>query len=156
MNESIKTKRQTRNTRRGGAIVEFALTMPLLLIMAAGAADFARIFLQGTAMAGAAASAVKYGAQDAITSAEFTEMETLAAESSEDVPDAEYTAERLCDCPDAPGEWVDCLSTICPLDYGLPRAYVRVDVTKTFTTLATIPGVPNNVPITLRGYMRVQ
>ncbi len=145
-----------QQNRRGGSLVEFALAMPLLLMMAAAGADFARLFLESTAMAGAAGSAAKYGAQSPIKSSEFEKMESIAAASSDDAPGAVPLAERLCDCPDAPGVWVDCLADTCPLGYGLPRAYVRVGLSKTFTAAAAVPGVPSSVPLTLRGYLRVQ
>ena len=109
-----------------------------------------------TVAGGAAASGAKYGAQDNRRSAEFSEMQNLAGNSAHGVPDGTPTAERVCDCPDSPGVWVDCLTASCPANYGSPRAYAKVKMAKTFSTLGAYPKVPSAVPMNMTGYMRVQ
>ncbi len=136
-------------------MVEFAVTMPLLLLMAVAAADFSRIFWESTVMSRAAASGAKYGAQDTRTSAQYAQMEALADDSSRRIESRTSTADRVCDCPDAPGAWVDCLNTSCP-NYGVPRSYSRVGVAKTFSTMGWYPGLPQSTSMTWRGFMRVQ
>ncbi len=148
-------KLQRGNRRRGGAMVEFAVTMPLLLLMTIAATDFSRIFWESAVMSRAAEAGAKYGAQDNTSSAKYTDMQRLAGNSSSHIDRATPTADRVCDCPDAPGTWVDCLNTSCP-NYGTPRAYSRVSVAKTFSTMGYYPGLPQNTSMTWRGYMRVQ
>jgi Flp pilus assembly protein TadG len=150
------TTRKNRNPRRGGSMVEFAVTMPLLLLMAVAAGDFSRMFLESTSMSRAAASGVKYGAMDNRTSGEYATMQRLADNSASHVANAVATADRVCDCPDAPKTWVNCLTTSCPNSYGQPRAYARVGVAKTFSTMGYYPGIPQHTNIHMRGYMRVQ
>lgn len=148
-------KGQRENRRRGGAMVEFAVTMPLLLLMTVAASDFSRIFWESTVMSRAAETGAKYGAQDNQSSGEFTDMQRVASNSSSHLENATPTADRVCDCPDSPEVWVDCLNTTCP-NYGTPRAYSRVSVAKTFSTLGYYPGIRQNTNMTWRGYMRVQ
>ncbi len=136
-------------------MVEFAVTMPLLLLMTVAAADFSRIFWESTVMSRAAASGAKYGAQDNRTSGEYATMQGFADNSSLRIESRTSTADRVCDCPDAPETWVSCLDTSCP-NYGQPRAFARVGVAKTFSTMGWYPGLPQNTSIRWRGYMRVQ
>ncbi len=150
-----ETTLQNRNPRRGGAMVEFAVTLPLLLLMAVAAGDFSRIFWESSVMSRAAAAGAKYGAQDNRTSSEYTSMQRLSNNSASHLEGVTATADRVCDCPDAPGTWVDCLATSCP-NYGQPRAYSRAQMAKTFSTMGYYPGLPQNTNLTLRGYMRVQ
>lgn len=150
-----KTTKRIRNPRRGGAMVEFALTMPLLLLLAVAAGDFSRIFWESSVMSRAAATGAKYGAQDNRTSSEYVTMKRLSDNSASHLESATATADRVCDCPDAPQTWVDCLATSCP-NYGQPRAYSRVQMAKTFSTMGYYPGLPQTTSLRLRSYMRVQ
>lgn len=147
--------RRRANRRRGGSMAEFAVTMPLLLLMTVAASDFSRMFWQSIVMSRAAESGAKYGAQNNQSSAKYADMQRVASNSSSHIANATPTAERVCDCPNAPGTWVDCLNTQCP-NYGAPRAYARVSVEKTFSTLGYYPGLPRDANMTWRGYMRVQ
>lgn len=147
--------RGNRNPRRGGAMVEFAVTMPLLLLLAVAAGDFSRIFWESSVMSRAAATGAKYGAQDNRTSSEYVTMKRLSDNSASHLESATATADRVCDCPDAPQTWVDCLATSCP-NYGQPRAYSRVQMAKTFSTMGYYPGLPQTTSLRLRSYMRVQ
>ena len=150
-----ESTRRSRSPRRGGAMVEFALTMPLLLLMAVAAGDFSRVFWESSVMSRASATGAKYGAQDNRTSSDYTAMQRLSNNSASHLESATATADRVCDCPDAPGTWVDCLATSCP-NYGQPRAYSRVGVAKTFSTMGYYPGLPQTTSLRLRSYMRVQ
>lgn len=148
-------ERQKANRRRGGSMVEFAVTMPLLLLMTVAASDFSRIFWESIVMSRAAETGAKYGAESHQSSSKYADMQRVASNSSSHIANATPTAERLCDCPDAPGSWIDCLNTQCP-NYGTPRAYARVSVTKTFSTMGYYPGLQRDTNMTWRGYMRVQ
>ena len=136
-------------------MVEFAVTMPLLLLMTVAASDFSRIFWESTVMSRAAETGTKYGAQDNQSSGKYTDMQRVASNSSSHLENATPTADRVCDCPDAPETWVDCLNTTCP-NYGTPRAYSRMSVAKTFSTLGYYPGSRQYTSMTWRGYRRVQ
>lgn len=149
------TSRQIRNPRRGGAMIEFAITLPLMLLMAVAAGDFSRMFWETTTMSRAASSGAKFGAQDNRSSGDYATMQRLADNSTSHIGSAVATADRVCDCPDAPKTWVNCLTTSCP-NYGQPRAYARVGVAKTFSTMGYYPGLPQTTNMRMRGYMRVQ
>lgn len=149
------TTRENQDRRRGSSIVEFAVTLPLLFLLAMAAGDFSRIFWEASVMSRAAATGAKYGAQSNRMSAEYGAMKRLADNSASHIRSAVATADRVCDCPDTPKTWVNCLTTSCP-NYGQPRAYSRVGVAKSFSTLGYYPGIPQTTDISLSGYMRVQ
>ena len=50
---------------------------------------------------------------------------------------------------------VDCFGGPC-VDYGMPRLYVRAQVTQTFRTVVRYPGVPDPVNVQRIATMRVQ
>lgn len=51
------------STETGAALVEMALVMPLLLLMALGAGDFGRVMYTAITLAHAARAGAAYGAQ---------------------------------------------------------------------------------------------
>lgn len=141
--------------RRGASMIEFALIVPVMLLLTIGAVDFARIFIQSQAVTSAANSGVVFGARRNVDSVNFQEMQDRALDDTHGAPGSTAAASMFCDCPSNPGVAVDCLSGSCPT-YGKPRVYVRTTVTKQFETFGKYPGVPDSVDISRASFMRVQ
>ena len=156
--------------KHGAALVEFALMLPLLFMLTMGATDFGRIFFHAITLANAAGTAVFYGAQGNAYAAQPSVMEQRAVEDAGNLTGVSASASRFCECPPA-GEAdftsdptvVDCTLAATPGTctdgaYGLPRVYVRTDVSETFSTLAPYPGIlPSGSTVVGRdGFMRVQ
>ncbi|MEZ5397323.1 MAG: TadE/TadG family type IV pilus assembly protein [Bryobacterales bacterium] len=141
--------------RRGGSITEFAITAPLLFLMALGAGDFARVTVEAAQMEGAANAGATWDYRTVKDAVDYQGIQNAVLTDAIDVSNVSATAERLCDCPDAPGAWVSCTQSTCS-GYGVPRVYVRARATKTFSTLGRYPGVPSRIPLSAGGYMRVQ
>lgn len=138
-------------------MVELAITLPVMLMLSVAAADFSRLFWESTVIAEASATGARYGGRNNRTAAEDSQMQTLTGNATRDVSSTVTTSTRVCFCPDGNGGLgasANCYTGSCP-NYGMPRAYVKVDTTKTFSTMGYFPGVPQNVPISLKGYMRV-
>ena len=140
----------TRN-ERGGAIVELAVTMPLLLLLAVGTLDFGRVFFETIAVAQAARSGAQYGVQSIEKSGDVDGMIAAAEAAAEDVETVNVSAERICTC--AGGGPVDCATGTCGVNK--PEIYVKVTVEKTFNTLTTYPGVPTAFTVSRRAMLRV-
>lgn len=153
----------------GGAMVEFALSLPFLLILCMGAGDLGRMFYQAVTVNHAAMSGSFVGIQSNVFSGRFAQMEDAAEQDVSDVatptnPDLSVIADRYCDCPDNPATGpadpnaVNCATGICPVNgYGLPRVYVRTRVGYDFTPLAQVfPAIPDGVNVNRSAYMRVQ
>jgi Flp pilus assembly protein TadG len=87
-------QRRTRDAQRGQSLVEFALVLPIILILVLGIVDFARLYTTMFTVESAAREAADYGAfhwwywQDATTSAATeTEMQRRACVAVRNLPD---------------------------------------------------------------------
>ena len=69
----------------GQAIVELALTLPILVLLLLGAVEFGRFALLAIEISNAAKAAAQYGSQNAITAADVTGMKAVAAQDAPDV-----------------------------------------------------------------------
>jgi Flp pilus assembly protein TadG len=149
----LNNRWKDRKKRRGSVAVELALTGPLLLLMLIGAADFARVFYHAVTLANAAGTGAFYGAQNNITSGQFTQMQDVAQTDAKDLGAITATAGRYCDCPS--GTKVDCVTGACA-GYGAPRVYVSTQTRESFSPLVGWTGIPNPVTAGRTAYMRVQ
>ncbi|MGK2962505.1 MAG: TadE/TadG family type IV pilus assembly protein [Gemmatimonadaceae bacterium] len=134
-------------------MLEFAVVMPLLVVLLVGAADYGRVFFTSIAVANAARAGAEWGAQDkgkafgsttAIT--DFAEQDGIEAGA------IVVSSATVCRCPD---ETVLVCTSSCA-GYGDPRAFVEVTATKTVNLILPYPGVPNNIQITRKAVFRVQ
>ncbi len=139
----------------GNAMVEFGIAAPVMVLLALGAIDFARLFAESTIMTSAANTGAFYGALNNRATNDLTGMQHMALQDASQLEGVTAVASRYCDCPDSPGIKVDCLETSCP-NFGVPRGYVRTSVQKTFYTMGFYPGIPNETAMTTSGYVRVQ
>ena len=158
--------RRTQGSR-GGALVEFALVLPMLMLLVVAAGDFGRLYFHAVTVVNAASSAVHWGSLDSGHAAQQSEMENRATGDAGDLSSVSATATMYCDCPPADGS--DFTTAPTPVDcslantqacsgggYGFPRVYVRTDVEQTFNTAAPYPGIPNTTVVGRSAYMRVQ
>jgi Flp pilus assembly protein TadG len=145
--------KRNRKSDNGNATVEFALLLPLMLLLVLGAVDFARLFYAAITVASAARAGVQYGAQDTIKAKDTTGMQTAASNDAADITGVTATAQAYCECAD--GTRVDCITGTCS-GGTKPPAYVQVTVQKTFTTLVDYPGIPHNTALSRTAIMRVQ
>lgn len=158
---------RTPNSERGSALVEFALVMPLLLLLCMGATDFGRLFFHAVTVYNAASTGAFYGARTPLLSGQYAVMEQKAKEDAGDIEDISTgvgaTAERTCECPGAaagdPGTPIDCREAANPnacAGYGSPVAYVKVRAQNTFETIGLYPGIPSSTAVAREVWMRVQ
>ncbi len=141
-------------------MVEFALTTPLLLMLCAGAGDFARLFFSAISLKSGSAVGAVYGSQVAARSGDVYGMTTRALADADDASRfnaVTATVGQVCVCP---GQTAfacgDYQTTTCPAGYGDARAYVRVTTEQDFTPLTPFPGIPATVNIDQGTWMRVR
>ncbi len=151
--------RKNPRRQRGNAVIEFAIAMPMLLLLMFGAIDFARVYYHAVTLANAAGTGAFYGAQNNVTAGHYDGMSQRAREDSLDIPTMSASSSRFCDCPQGyeitGKKTVDCLTELCP-GYGMPRAYARVQTSEAFTTVVPWPGVPDSLTVGRIATMRVQ
>jgi len=139
--------------RRGQAIIEMAIVLPLVLLLLVGVIDFGRIYFTTMTVAHAARAGAQYGAQRNGTSGDIAGMKQAALDAAGDVPGVTADARQYCQC--ASGTSVDCLdSTTCA--EGAPQVYVEVTADKVFTTMLQYPGIPSTNDVSRRVTLRVQ
>jgi hypothetical protein len=140
-----------RPSERGGAIMEFAVLLPLLLLVACGMADFGRAAFAAIEVESAAQAGAAYGSVSKTAAAEADKIESAVLADLGGDAVAKVESERYCECPD--GEAIDC-DSVCSADQ--PYTLVRVSVTMTFETLLDYPGLPATMPIAREAHMRVR
>jgi len=152
--------------RRGLAVTELALVLPLSFVLFIGILDFGRVYYSAIAVSHAARAGVQYGAQDNVKSGDFAGMRQAASDALGDVSNFTVTACRYCQCADGTGSCSSCSAnsdgcssgssclSSCPTD--APQVYVQVTVDKVFTTLFPYPGLPSTADLNRIATMRVQ
>jgi Flp pilus assembly protein TadG len=130
-------ERGSRARRRGAAVVELAVMLPLLFFLFAVAVDFARIFYFSVTLTNCARAGAMY-ASDPTASAESPFANTTAA--------ARADATNLSPAPT--------ISSVNGTD-GNGRPYVEVTAAYTFNTITGFPGVPSQINLTRKVRMNV-
>ena len=138
--------RVLRGALRGGSgqsLVEFALTMPLFILILIGTVEFARFAWATIEAANAARAGASYGAQSHITAADTTGIEAVALDDGINLSGLTATAFQSCACSTAPSATITCSTalTACPSPATI-QVYVQVNTTATVTPLMTYPGLP--------------
>lgn len=135
---SIQRFRSLMMLDRGGAVVELALTVPLLALMLVGAAEFARLEYAGVEVSNAAMAGVQYGSQNAATAADTTGIGTAAQNDAPNITLGTTTATKSCICSD--GSASTCQRTDC--SSSNIETVLTVETQGTFDPLIHLPGLP--------------
>lgn len=141
-------------SQRGSMLVEFALLVPVLLVLMFGMVDFSRVFLTAITVTGAAQAGAEYGSSSSSTFADYTGMQNAASHDATQLSSFTATASQYCSCSPG-GASVSCSTSTCS-GYGAPAKYVKVQTTSTFHTLFPYPLVPSAATVNATAYMRVQ
>lgn len=156
-----------RHAQRGGVLAEFAVVIPVALLLLLGAVDFGRVWTLATATAHAAHAGAQYGSQNAQLAADIDGIRNVvindlsssavikASNSGEDgisLADFTITPERYCECSDGSG-------IACDNKCGggtNPMVFIRVRIDTTFETLFNYPGIPSEIQISRAAVLRAR
>lgn len=141
-------------SRKGATMIEFAVTLPLVMIVGFGAADYGRIFMETGVLATASGAGAVHAYRSTRHAADLGSAEAAVLNNVNGLKSVTAEVTKLCDCPSAPGAWISCSSTCS--GYGSPRIYVRSRATKDFDTLGQYPGIPDHVDMGISTWLRVQ
>lgn len=141
----LRTARKAAKADDGGAAVEFALILPILILMLAGIADLGRMVyvrsvLESAARAGAHASFADPSDSTAIETAVSTAI-TASGITNTVIP----SSSQACECSN--GTAVNCSSGTCAT--GSVRHYVTVTATTTYTPMVNITNLPFGLGVDL-------
>ena len=130
-------------------MLEFALVLPILMVLLIGLVDLGRAGYLGILTANAARAGAQYGAQSIFTSTDTTGMRSAAIA---DAPGIGLTALPTTVCSVNGGGLTNCPSNITGQTVVY---YVKVHVTGTFAPLVRYPGLPTSINIVGDSVMRV-
>ena len=154
-----------RQADTGGALVELALVMPVLVLIFVGTVDFGRVFYTSQSLNNAARAGAQYGASSPARSGDFAGMEATAVAAT-NLSGVTAAASRLCQCatdtgvfsPTAPANTCNApVATSCP-GGGHLVVTVTVVTNRTFTTVMAggLPGFMQSMTITRSATQRAQ
>jgi Flp pilus assembly protein TadG len=147
--------------RKGNAAVEFALTMPLLVLLAFGAYDYGSAYVESVRLNGAARAGAQQSLYNSNTWEDTNQAEQAALEeyaghalTPEEVAamSVSATAETFCAC--TAGATVDCGDT-CP-DGSSPGQFVRVSMTRSVPLTIPYPWADDEVTVDGQAVVRVR
>lgn len=133
-------------------MVEFAILAPVFIFLLIGVIEVGRYAYLGILAANAARAGVQYGAQNTTTAAQTNAIKAAALQDGENLSTWIITPTTLCSVNGATPTAAACSGSGVPVN---TIYYVQVQVTGTFTSLLSYPGIPNHIPISGSSIMRV-
>jgi Flp pilus assembly protein TadG len=138
-----------RRCESGSSLLEFAIVLPVLLVLLIGLIDLGRAAYFGILTANAARAGAQYGAQSIYTSTDTTGMSSAAIA---DAPGIGLTAVGSTLCSINGGALTTCPSNI---NGQTVVYYVKVHASGTFASLVRYPGLPPQISISGDSVVRV-
>ena len=135
----------------GSALLETAIVVPVLLLLAIGAAEYGRVYWTSIKVANAATAGAQYGAQG-LGTGDPTLIEQYARDDAGD-QSLTVTSSQTCRCPGSETP-VACSGTCA--GYGTPQFFVAVTASKNVAFLLRYPGVPQTISVSRTATFRVQ
>jgi Flp pilus assembly protein TadG len=151
----------TRMVSEGGqALVETALTFPLLILLLVGAAELARVAYASIEVSNAAKAGVAYGAQNTITAADTTGIQTAATNDAGDLSATLTTTPSIAgscsntahSCTGAGGT---CTNTDCSDAGDHIENTLTVRTSATFDPGIRLPGIPTTYALHGQAVQRI-
>jgi len=136
---------------RGQNLLEFALVVPIILLLLVGAIEIGRLAYLSILVNNAAHAGVQYGAQNLATASDNTGMQIAALDDGQNISGLTAAASHYCTCAD--GSSSSCQPTDCAGSHRL--VYVQVNTTGQFHSLVAYPGLPSSYTVSGEAVMRV-
>ena len=143
--------RKRRHAQAGNSLIEMAITVPLLILLALGGTDFPRVFYASVELKAAARAGAQYGSHSLITAADTDGMIAAARLDAPNLKDVSVTATQ-CTCRATPSV-ATCAASQCTR--GPNTTLVTVVASAPFQTIAPYPGIPSSLVLTGRAVMEV-
>src|SRR5579884_573892 len=121
--------------RRGFATVEFALILPLMMLITAAVLDYTMLMRAAIAAGDAARAGAEFGSLNITNASNLSGMHTAAVNAAPDINGISASAAKVCQCSN--GTIVNCSGGTCAS--GAVRTYVQVTVRTTVNPLFRYP-----------------
>lgn len=132
-----RLSRKIRETR-GSALIDLALTVPMLAVILLGVGELAQVEYASIEVSNAAMAGVQYGDQDATTAADTTGIQTAAANDAPNINLGTTNVSHSCICSD--GSASTCQPTDC--SGSNIETTLTVQTQTTIDPLIHVPGLP--------------
>jgi len=162
--------RKYRNLSRAGesgqALVETALTMPLLVIMLIGVVELGRVSYAAIEIANAAKAAVQYGAQNPGTAGSIADhaaadalIRSMAVAEARDynisLATSDVVVNRSCSCAKAGSASASACDGTCVAGGGYLIQTLTVNTSTPYSPVFHIPGLPTSFRVHGRAVQEV-
>ena len=138
----------------GGALVELAVVLPVLILIAVGVMDYGRVYYTSVTVVNAARAGAEWGAYGMTGSVNNdAQMQSFAQLEGAEAGSINVTSGHVCRC--SPNGATTSCTTSCG-GYGNPQVYVTVTATKTVSLLLRYPGLPATITISRSATFRSQ
>jgi Flp pilus assembly protein TadG len=143
-----------QRSERGQSAVEFAVVVPILVLVLVVVSDFGRLFFVSVAVNNAARAGAQYGSQFVTNAKDSTGMVAAANLDGANITGWNTPTASECTCVNPPSPLVACPASYCT--HTTTANYVEVDTSATYHTLLTYPGIPSAYTLTGKAVMQVQ
>lgn len=127
---------------RGQALVELAISVPLLTLLMYGCVEMGKIVYASIAVSDAAMAGVQYGTRNSTAAADAEGIENAAAA---DAPELTITTTPTISCICSDGSASTCQPTDCP--GASIETILTVKTQATVDPLVHLPGLPNTLTV---------
>lgn len=149
--------RSSRRASQGSALIELTLLLPVLLLLAVGVGDFARVFYYGIVTENAARAGAQYALRNNYTNVTGIDNAAVQDASVSDFTSANVTqAACFLRCPGSAAEMACTEPNLTSCGAQSAYLYVRVRTQYTFNTLLNYPGIPASTALHGLAIVRVR
>lgn len=140
-----------RRNDHGQALVELALTLPLLIFMLLGAFELGRVAYTAIEVTNAAKAAAQYGGQNVTAADNTATMESIAMSEAADYGlqlDRPISVSKPCACVrDGNATPTSCTDTACVSSGSYMVRTITVTTSAPYRPLFQIPGLPSSYTV---------
>lgn len=145
-----------RKSQRGNALVEFAIVLPLLMLIAIGLVETGRYAYFAILVANAAHAGAEYGAQSLTTVSDGPGMQAAALADGQSITGLTIPAHSAtCSCWNGTTSTAVSCAGACPLGQR-KITYATVTAQGSFTSLFSYPGIASSHTVTRTATIRVK
>jgi Flp pilus assembly protein TadG len=141
----------TMSRRRGSAMIEFALTAPVLLLLTAGVLNYGLALRAAIAASDAARAGAQFGSASAANAANIDGMRAAALNAAPNLAGMVVTPVQVCRCSN--GSVVSCAASCAS---GVVATYVEVTARATAPNVFRYPALPYTGAVSAKAVMRAR
>ena len=124
----------------GQALIETALTLPLLILLLIGSVELVRVVYAAIEVSNAAKAAVQFGAQNVTTAQQGASIQASATNDAANLTLGQTTIVNSCACASGGVTTAVACGTTCSTGYSLETLTVTTQTT--FDPIIHLPGLP--------------